>query len=54
MKIRFRIMGRYTGQVYVGSVEVLDACKKRSTAERLLQEYRMAFGLGWRIWIDEV
>lgn len=45
----YKIMGRYKG----GSPEEIDEFDNRPEAERMLDEYSMAFGQGWELWIGE-
>jgi len=42
----FRIFGRYAGQT-----EEIDSFDTQDEAERMLSEYRMAYGSGWSLWI---
>jgi len=44
----FKIMGRYNG----GDVEEIDEFDDRSVAEAMLDEYSMAFGQGWELWVS--
>lgn len=48
--MRFRIMGQYNSRPQ----EELDTAETESGAKYLMGEYRLAFGAGWRIWIEEV
>ena len=36
--------------IYQGSKEVIDSATGKHEAEYLVNEYRMAFGLGWSIY----
>lgn len=45
---KYRIMGRYRG----GKVEQLDSASDHKEVEYLLQEYRLAYGAGWSIWVS--
>jgi hypothetical protein len=44
--MKYLIMGKYRGQI-----EEIDEAKTRKEAQYLLSEYRLAFGLGWQLWI---
>ncbi len=35
-----------------GVVEIIDECQSESEGMFLVNEYRMAFGDGWSIWIE--
>lgn len=43
-----KIMGRYQG-----ITEELDTANNESSAEYLINEYRMAFGSEWHIWQED-
>lgn len=43
----FIIMGKYRGRS-----EEVDSFDTREEADRMLAEYRMAFGAGWHLWIE--
>lgn len=42
------IWGRYHG---TGKAEVIDRASSEDEAYKLLNEYRMAYGRGWTIWV---
>jgi len=42
-----RIMG-----VYRGRTEEIDTADTHKEARILLNEYRMAFGVGWSLWVE--
>ena len=42
------ILGRYNGQT-----EEVDSFDEKGEAERCLGEYRMAYGAGWSLWLEE-
>lgn len=42
----YKIIGRYAGQT-----EEVDEAETRKEARYLLNEYRLAFGAGWSLWI---
>lgn len=44
----YRIMGRYQD----GPAEEIDTAKSQEEADYLQSEYRLAFGLGWSIWVE--
>ena len=44
----FKIMGTYRG-----NTELVDEFETRKEAEICLGEYRLAFGLGWSLWITK-
>ncbi|KKL85647.1 hypothetical protein LCGC14_1952620 [marine sediment metagenome] len=44
----YKVMGRYNGDT-----EELDSADSEQEAKYLLNEYRMAFGAGWILWIIE-
>lgn len=44
----YKIMGKYCGVT-----EEIDEFETREEATQMLTEYRMAYGVGWRIWIEE-
>ncbi len=44
----YRIMGSYQGRT-----EEVDCADSAQEAKRLLREYRMAFGAGWALWLEE-
>lgn len=46
----YEVWGRY---VRTGIEECLDSATGRGEAERLVTEYRMAFGPDWTIWIKD-
>jgi hypothetical protein len=43
----YKIMGKYRSEV-----EEIDSCESKKEADILLQEYRMAFGMSWRVWVE--
>lgn len=43
----YKIMGRYKG----GEPEEIDIAETNAEAEYLLNEYVLAFGRGWELWI---
>lgn len=45
----YKIMGKYQGR----EAEEIDSANTMKDAQYLLQEYLMAFGPGWRLWITE-
>lgn len=45
--ITYRIMGRYRGRK-----EEIDRADSLREADRLLAEYRMAFGAEWELWVE--
>ena len=45
----YRIMGSYRGRA-----EEVDTADSEKEANRLLGEYRMAFGAGWTLWVEEI
>jgi len=44
----YRIMGNHQG-----SIEEIDSTNNYKDACFLANEYRMAFGIGWQIWVEE-
>lgn len=44
----FKIMGRYKG----GRQEEIDSFDSREEADRMLGEYRMAFGTTYMLWVE--
>jgi hypothetical protein len=44
----FKIKG-----IYQGRKETIDEFDDKREAERCLTEYRMAYGLGWDLWLEE-
>ena len=44
----FKIMGEYNGKK-----EEIDTANSESAAEYLMYEYALAFGKGWKIWIEK-
>lgn len=40
------IRGRYQGQT-----ETIDAFDTRPEAQRMLEEYQLAYGAGWALWL---
>ncbi len=49
MSVAWRILGSFCG----GKAEKIDTAENRVEAVRLAQEYRIAFGSAWVIWIEE-
>ena len=45
----FRIVGEFQGEK-----EIIDEFDSREEAEKMLMEYRLAFGCGWILGIREV
>lgn len=43
----YRIMGSYKGRT-----EEVDFADTPGEAQRLLREYRLAFGAGWALWVE--
>jgi hypothetical protein len=44
----YKIMGRYAGRT-----EEIDEFDSKEEAENMLGEYRMAYGAGWSLWIED-
>lgn len=44
----FKIIGKYRGRT-----EVIDEAETKKEARYLLAEYRMAFGEGWVLWVEQ-
>lgn len=49
-KVEFKIMGKAKGI----PTEEIDSAETRESAKYLLQEYQMAFGMGWMLWIKPI
>lgn len=45
----YKVIGKYGKQ----QAEEIDEFETREEAMQMLTEYRMAYGAGWRIWIEE-
>lgn len=45
----YKIMGRCGG----GETEEIDSADSEQEAKYLLNEYRMAFGAGWFLWVKQ-
>ena len=45
----YKLMGKYGKQ----QAEEIDEFETREEATQMLTKYRMAYGAGWRIWIEE-
>lgn len=48
-EVEYPIMGKYQN----GETEQVDSAESREEASRLLSEYILAFGAGWRLWIGK-
>lgn len=47
----YHIWGRYKG---TGKAEVVDEFDTKDEAEKMVREYRIAYGSDWTVWIEEV